>query len=458
MTQNNRSVRRPDGGTPGRYTSRGSARPAQSGRYGASARSGQSPRYDAGGRQAAGRPAAPAGQSRSAQPRSAYGGRRAPIGPSGGALPRGFLPLAGVCVLIIALGLLLQGLMPDGFVLAGLKDRAERPVAAQVSEIHGEGPIRINEIMSANGGVLVDDSGETPDWVEVANIGSRPVNLKGHILAKNAKAGNVFVFPDMVLQAGECVVVYADSTIREESGSELHAPFRLSSGGDVLMLFNDADVAIDTVNIPALSENTAYVRAGRDKWTASEQTTPGMLNTEENYRAMTSVVQGSPIQMAEIVASNSKLRQDESGVYHDYVVLRNTSGETVDIGGWYLSDDPRLPRAWKFPQGVTIPGGGTLVVFCSGLNRVTDPAHLHTSFRLSTEGETVTLSNEKGQPVDSVTYDLLKTDTAYMRGADGSWSVGTPTGQAEAPAAAQTQAEEASDEEVFAAEDDVEDQ
>jgi len=349
-----------------------------------------------------------------------------PAGLSSGALPRGFLPLVGVCALILVAGLLLQGLMPNGFVLTDIKDKAERPVAAQVSEIHGEGPIRLNEIMSANGGVLVDDNGQTPDWVEVANISARPVSLRGYVLAKNAKAGNVFVFPDMVLEGGQSVVVYADSTLQDDGSGELHAPFRLSSGGDVLMLFNDADVAVDTVNIPALPENTAYVRADRDHWTASEQSTPGMLNTEENYRALTSVIQNSPVQLAEIVASNSRLRPDESGVFHDYVMLRNTSGEAVDIGGWYLSDTPRLPRLWKFPQGTVIPGGGTLVVYCSGLNRLEDVNHLHTSFRLSSEGETVTLSNASGQPVDSATYDLLHTDEAYARGADGSWSVGTP--------------------------------
>ena len=344
-----------------------------------------------------------------------------------GTLPRGFLPLAGVGLAVVVLGLLLQGLLPNGFQLTTIKDKAERPVAARVSEIHGEGPVRINELMSANGGVLVDTAGNTPDWVEIANIGSRPVNLKGYVLAKSAKAGNVFEFPDVILQAGECAIVYCDSTLKAELGEELHAPFRLSSSGDVLMLLNAADVAVDTLNIPALGKNEAYVRRGRDAWEASAETTPGMLNTEENYRAMTSVVENGPIQMVEVVASNTQYAPDEGGAFHDYVVLRNTSGDAVDLSGWYLSDTPSLPRLWKFPSGVSIPGGGTLVVQCSGLNRVDNPAYLHTSFRLSTEGETVTLSNANGQPVDTVTYDLLKTDTAYIRGSDGGWSVGTPT-------------------------------
>ncbi|MBQ8110913.1 MAG: lamin tail domain-containing protein, partial [Clostridia bacterium] len=356
--------------------------------------------------------------------------RPAPAAPSGerkSALPGGFWPLAGVCALVLAAGLLLQGLMPNGFVLSDKNGDKEMPVAAQVSEIHGDGPVRLNEIMTANGGVLVDSAGQTPDWAEVANISNRPVNLSGYVLAKNAKAGNVFVFPELILQPGECAVVYADSTLLSEPEGELHAPFRLSSGGDVLMLFNTADVAVDTVNIPALGENEAYVRQSRDAWSVSGQPTPGMLNTEENYRAMTSVTQGADVQLAEIVASNTQYAPDENGVCQDYVLLRNTSAQAVDIGGWYLSDNPGLPRLWKFPAGVVIPGGGALAVHCSGLNRLENPSHLHTSFRLSSEGETVTLSNAAGQPVDTVTYDLLKTDAACVRGADGSWSIGTPT-------------------------------
>ncbi len=357
-------------------------------------------------------------------------------GIGGGKLPKGFGVMLGICAGIIVLGLLLQGLLPNGFQLTTLKESSERPVAARVSEIHSDGPVRVNEVMSANGGVMVDENGNTPDWAEVANVSNRPVNLRGYILAKSAKAGNVFVFPDMILQPGECAVVYCDNTLVDAPGGELHAPFRLSSGGDVMMLFNDADVAVDTLNLPALGENQAYARRDRETWEITEQTTPGMLNTEENYRAMTSVVQNGPVQLAEIVASNRQYAPDENGAFYDYVLLRNTSGEAVDLSGWYLSDNPALPRLWKFPAGASIPGGGTLLVHCSGMNRLEDLSHLHTSFRLSSEGETVTLSNANGQPVDSATYDLLKTDAAYIRGADGSWSVGTPTASAPAAPAA----------------------
>ena len=344
----------------------------------------------------------------------------------GGLLPRGFLPLVGVCIGILVVGILLQGFMPEGFVL--IKEKSASPRTTQmVSEIHSHGPLRINEIMSANSGVLTDEAGDTPDWVEITNISNRPVNLKGYVLARNSKAGNVFIFPDMNLEAQESVLVFADSHLSEEAGKELHAPFRLSAGGDVLMLFNQADVAIDTVNIPAMAENTVYARTGADTWEVSDKPTPGRMNTEEDYRALTTISGDSPVQIAEIVSTGNSYGPDENGVCHDYVILRNVSGADVDISGWYLSDTQQLSRMWRFPEGISVPAGGTLLVHCSGLNRLDNPSHLHTSFKLSSEGEQVMLSDATGQPVDLATFDLLKRDTAWVRGADGSWSVGTPS-------------------------------
>lgn len=346
----------------------------------------------------------------------------------GGRLPRGFLPLALVCTAVIAAGVVLQAAMPDGFPL--VKDRNASPRAVQmITEIHSHGPLRINEIMTSNSGVMTDASGNAPDWLEVANIGNSPVNLKGYVLARNSKAGNVFVFPEGVLQPGECAVVFADGHLQQDAGEELHAPFRLSAMGDVLMLFNQADVAVDTVNIPPLAQNEVYARTGAETWEVTTSATPGMLNTEENYRAMTTVSGDSPVKIVELMSSNDSYAPDENGVCHDYVTLRNDSGESVDLGGWFLSDTQQLPRMWRFPEGVTLPPGGTITLHCSGLNRMEDPAHLHTSFRLSSEGEQVILSDSSGRPRDMVSFDLVKTDTAWIRGGDGSWSAGAPTAE-----------------------------
>src|SRR5690606_10956859 len=46
----------------------------------------------------------------------------------------------------------------------------------------------------------------------------------------------------------------------------------------------------------------------------------------------------------------------------DAVELYNPNDQTVNIGGWYLTDDADEPKKYRFPTGTTIPPGGYLIV------------------------------------------------------------------------------------------------
>ena len=106
--------------------------------------------------------------------------------------------------------------------------------------------------------------------------------------------------------------------------------------------------------------------------------------------------------------------------------LHNTTGEAIDLSGWYLSDTPGLPLLWRIPDGFVLQPGECRIVYASGRDRA-DAASPHANFGLSTEGETVTLANREGRLVDQVTYDLLADDEAWLKQADGSWTAGTPS-------------------------------
>ena len=359
-------------------------------------------------------------------PRSAPAPRRRPNASS--AAPRGgwkrdVAVLAVGGAIVCALAFALQVLWPDGFVLTS---RDTAGVERRVSEIHSSGPLRINEVMTSNRRTLTDEDGASPDWLEVANVGKSAVNLEGWTLAKTDRGSGMFIFPDMQLQPGECVLVLADSRLRTDANDTLHAPFRLSSSGDTLMLFNAAGTAVDTVNIPALDGDCSYARISESEWGISSAPTPGLVNTQESFRALSEPSGDSPVVVNEIVASNRSVLEDENGEYHDYIELYNRSDETVDLTGWYLSDDTSRSRKWRFPQASIAPGE-YLVVYASGLNRREDAAHLHTNFSLSSEGEQVVLADAKGRMMDCVDYELLSADTAWALGADGSWRIAVPT-------------------------------
>ena len=334
-------------------------------------------------------------------------------------LPYDFWPLAVIGVVLIAACFLLQRYLPD------VTQNQESGQMA-MAEVHSSGPIRINELMSSNSATLADENGVTADWIEIANIGTSNVNLAGYKLAKSDKAANVFEFPDHVLAPGECVIVFADSTLGNDAGGEYHAPFKLSSTGGTLMLFSSSGTAIDTVNFPSLPSDMAYVRQDATTWRTDAKATPGLLNTEENYQALHETVTGAGVEITEVVSSASQYGADENGVCQDYFELHNTTAEAIDLSGRFVSDVVGQPIRWRLPDGFVLQPGEYRIVHASGLDRA-DAEHPHTNFGLSSEGEAVVLADGRGRVVDCVEFGLLKTDQAWLKQSDGTWTTGTPT-------------------------------
>lgn len=339
-------------------------------------------------------------------------------------LPYDFAKIIGVSLLVIALGVVGQIFWPNGFSIGGGDGAVE--VVSAVSEIHGSGPIRINELMGSNDSTAVDENGVTADWLEIINIGDREIDLAGYSLAKNQNATNVFKFPQHVLQPGECVIVYADSTLSQEAGSTYHAPFRLSSQGGSLMLFNPSGTAIDSVNFPAMTADMSYVRQDQSVWSVSSMSTPGMENTVESYTALHQARTDSGVEITEVVSGNTRTLADENGEYYDYFELHNTTGAAIDLSGWFVSDVVGQPTKWRLPEGFVLQAGEYRIVYASGLDRA-DASYPHTSFGLSSEGEAVVLSDNQGRVADRVEFGLLDEDIAWKKAADGSWSIGAAT-------------------------------
>ncbi|MCP4846398.1 MAG: hypothetical protein GY899_00430 [Verrucomicrobiaceae bacterium] len=56
--------------------------------------------------------------------------------------------------------------------------------------------------------------------------------------------------------------------------------------------------------------------------------------------------------------------------FSDWVELRNTTPDPVDISDWSLSDNPAKFSKWRFPEGTIIPGSGYLLVLCDDREEV----------------------------------------------------------------------------------------
>ena len=93
-----------------------------------------------------------------------------------------------------------------------------------------------------------------------------------------------------------------------------------------------------------------------------------------------------PVLISEFLASNDDGLADEDGDFEDWIELFNRSEVSVNLGGWYLTDDPEDLTKWRFPD-VEMQRGDYLVVFASGKDRRDAATNLHTNFRLDSAGE-----------------------------------------------------------------------
>ncbi len=116
----------------------------------------------------------------------------------------------------------------------------------------------------------------------------------------------------------------------------------------------------------------------------------------------------------EFVASNdsTSMIMDEFGEYDDWVELYNNTSETIDLGGYYLSDDISEPDKWQFPAGISIAADGYLIVWTDNDDEQGD---LHTSFKLSKAGEQLILSDNFLAVLDSLTFGEQETNVSLAR-------------------------------------------
>jgi len=113
-------------------------------------------------------------------------------------------------------------------------------------------------------------------------------------------------------------------------------------------------------------------------------------------------VVASPVAINEFVAQNLTGPVDELGQREDWVELYNTSNQTVDISGKWLSDS-RVVLKFQFPAGTTIPPNGVLRVWC---DEDGTQGPLHANFKLSTIGdESIALYDSTGLAIHEA-YDF----------------------------------------------------
>lgn len=118
-------------------------------------------------------------------------------------------------------------------------------------------------------------------------------------------------------------------------------------------------------------------------------------------------IKTSKLYINEIMSSNSYTIQDEDGDYSDYIEIYNGYNHSINLEGYYLSDDEFEPKKWGF-SNIIIESHEYILIYASSKNK-----EYHTNFKLNSDGETLLLSDSSGNIISKVSYSSMQNDISY---------------------------------------------
>lgn len=271
--------------------------------------------------------------------------------------------------------------------------------------------LRFSEVMVKNRATLCVD-GMFPDWIELENISDGDLSLAGWTLSDAEGAGR-HPIPETSLAPGELLLL--------PCGDELG--FSLSEE-ETLLLFAPDDSVQDRLLCREESDRS-LVRGEEGSFALCAWPTPGYPNDAAGYEAFcVEREESSPLLIAEVMVSN-ELTPIVNGRCFDYVELRNSSEEPLELAGWCLSDNVEEPERWRFPESTLAPGE-RLLIAC---DEDSAASASNTGFSLSAVSERLYLFAPDGTLADFVSlHDIpIEGSMGRLEGEKGFFYFTAPT-------------------------------
>jgi hypothetical protein len=270
--------------------------------------------------------------------------------------------------------------------------------------------IKITEVMTSNSSSFYDQFGETPDWIELYNSGDSAIDLAGYSLTDNPDQPDKWTCGSMLLEAQSYAVICA-------------------SGKDI------------TTTKPGKTEAIDLMNAAISPWADSQNVAPGkshvrpllfpgkvygmvdgkkiisaqlylddnshILNWQTaqitvNLRQTVDYSAFDRIRVIGTIEKNKRLmvRICQNGVedWLTFGLVVTGTGKENDSYEITIANEPRLNRAaitgFLFAANQV---NDSITIAITGLTLVKTPSYMHASFKLSSDGETLDMSNRRGE-------------------------------------------------------------
>ena len=302
----------------------------------------------------------------------------------------------------------------------------------------------INEVQAANRTTILDEDGESSDWLELYNAGNTPQDLTGYGVSDEGDQPHRWVLPEIALEPREHLLVWCSGKDRTDVSSEL-------------ITQRDSPIPFLDTLISAEAEWRYLTGAPEDAGPSAEWRQPdfddgdwevgrpGFGFGEEGL--VTEFLPGiGAVFLRHVfqVSDPSRLANLIFRAHYDDGLVVYLNGERVLDVNYTEEADPtfgstarrsverRVPERFDLSDHMELlrPGDNLLAVALlnssaanSDMRLVPElgnvPRILHTNFRISQLGENLLLSDRRGERVDAVILPPQSEDRSFGRYPDG---------------------------------------
>lgn len=249
----------------------------------------------------------------------------------------------------------------------------------------------ISEAMGANKATLAV-GGQFPDWIELYNGGGESADLSELVLRCGENEARL---PAREIAAGE----YAVIAVGDGAPDEDMTPLAVSKDGCTVELLTLGGTVLDRVEIPACESDRSFARKEDGTAALCDWPSPGFANDAAGYDSRQETLVGSaPLQINEVAVFNERDKLGQADCF-DWVEIKNTGEEAIELSRYYLSDSFKDLQAFRLPD-VRLEPGGLFLVFCTGTDAVSNDRQA--AFALNARRDRLYLSAEDGALADYV--------------------------------------------------------
>lgn len=282
----------------------------------------------------------------------------------------------------------------------------------------------INEFMASNATTICDSFGSYSDWIELYNSTDTDMDISGFGISDNLSQPMKYRFPDgTTIAAKGYLVVFCSGNEGIQNG-ELHAPFGLRSYGEDVVIANRAGRIIDSYSFKNQETDVSMARIpdGAGELQSNSQPSPGYPNTGAGYSAF-DAANRLPLGGVYI----SEFGGSTGSVASDWVEIYNSTGSAVSLAGYGLSNNPKNPAKWVFPD-ISIEPGEYLLLYATGSADKAQKKNLKLNFCISSTGEALFFFDPNGKLIDKLSAGRMKSGQSYGRdGSDNRFYYAEPT-------------------------------